>query len=209
VQSLAEPSGATEAFATGAGFLGIIMLAIFISNVGFEYARGTFGVALMRQPRRLRLLGGKVGALLFFLAGTLAVAELFGWLLGLAIAPTQDISTSAWFSASALGEAAVAYGTAFFVAGAWAVFGMAIAIFTRSVPVALGVGLAWAGPLEHLTQRAWSGASEWFPGLLLESVAAGGTTEVTSGRALSTVLLYVGVAATAALVAFSRRDIAA
>lgn len=209
LETLAEPGGATEGFSEGAGFLGLIMLAVFISNVGFEYARGTFGASLMRQPGRLRLLGGKMAALLVLLAGTLAVAEAVGWILALLIAPTRGISTSAWFSASALAEAAGAYGTALFVAGAWATFGMTAAIFTRSVPVALGIGLAWAGPFEHLTQQAWSGASRWFPGLLLEGFAAGGNAEVSSGRALAMVLLYASILATAAAITFSRRDVAA
>lgn len=207
--SLAKPEGATQAFSDGAGFLGIIMLAVFISNVGFEYARGTFGASLMKQPRRLQLLGGKMAALLVFLAGTLAVAEALGWILGLAIAPTRDISTSAWFSASALVEAASAYGTALFVAAAWASFGMAVAIFTRSVPIALGIGLAWAGPFEHLTQRAWAEGSRWFPGLLLEAFSAGGNAEVSAGRALAMVVSYAAILTTAALVAFSRRDVTA
>jgi ABC-2 type transport system permease protein len=209
LESLAEPSGASKAFADGAGFLGIIMLAIFISNVGFEFARGTFGASLMRQPSRIRLLTGKVAALLVFLAGSLALAEALGFALGLALAPLRGVSTSAWFSASAIGDAGRAYGTALMVAGAWAVFGTAIATFTRSVPVALGIGLAWAGPFEHITQRAWNGASYWFPGLLLEGVAAGGTTEVSYGRSLAMAMLYAGALAVAAVLVFSRRDVTA
>jgi ABC-2 type transport system permease protein len=209
LQSLAEPEGATTAFSSGAGFLGIILLAVFITNVGFEYARGTLGTSLMKQPRRLRLLSGKMAALLVFLAGTIAVAEALGWILGLAIAPTRGVSTSAWFSASALVEAAGAYGTALFVAAAWASFGMTAAILTRSVPIALGIGLAWAGPLEHITQQAWSGASRWFPGLLLEGVSAGGNGEVSSGRAMAMVVFYAAALTTAAVIVFNRRDVSA
>jgi ABC-type transport system involved in multi-copper enzyme maturation permease subunit len=209
LESLARPEGATQAFADGAGFLGIVILAVFISNVGFEYARGTLGTSLMKQPGRLRLLGGKMAALLVFLAGTLAVAEAAGWILGLAIAPIRGVSTSAWFSVSGLAEAGGAYGTALFVAAAWAGFGMTAAILTRSVPVGLGIGLAWAGPLEHIIQQAWAGASRWFPGLLLEAFSAGGNAEVSSGRALAMVVGYSAVLTTAAVIVFSRRDVTA
>jgi ABC-2 type transport system permease protein len=207
LESLAQPGGATQAFADGIGFLGVILLAIFISSVGFEYSRGTFATALMKEPRRLRLLGGKIAALLVFLGSALLVAEAAGWLFAFGIAPLRGISTSAWFSASALGDAAAAYGTALFVAAAWACIGVAVAVLTRSVPIALAIGIAWAGPAEHLTQRAWAGASSWFPGLLLEASAAGGNAEVPFGRALAMAAVYAGVLMTAALVAFSRRDV--
>ena len=91
----------------------------------------------------------------------------------------------------------------------YAVLGMALAVLVRSVPVALAVGIAWAGPFEHLVQNAWSPAGRWFPGLLLEAFAAGGTTAVTASRALATVAAYVLIAAAIALVVFDRRDVAA
>jgi hypothetical protein len=208
LESLARPEGASTAFGNGVGFLGVILLAVFISNIGFEYARGTFASALMKQPRRLRLLGGKMGALLLFLAGTLAVAEVAGMIIGLAIAPARGISTSAWFSMSGLVEGLDAYGSAVFVAFAWASFGMAVAIFTRSVPIALGIGLGWAGPVEHITEQAWPGAAGWFPGLLLETFSAGGTADVSVQRAFAMVLVYATVLVGAAVSSFSRRDLA-
>jgi ABC-2 type transport system permease protein len=209
LESLAQPDGATTAFADGIGFLGVILLAIFISSVGFEYSRGTFATALMKQPRRLHLLGGKMAALLTFVAVTLAVAEAAGWLFALGLASVRGISTSAWFSAAALGKASAAYGTAFFVAGAWACIGMAVATFTQSVPIALAIGIGWAGPIEHITQQAWAGASRWFPGLLLEAFAAGGNAEASYGRAFAMTAAFVTVLTTAAFVAFNRRDVTA
>lgn len=207
--SLARPEGATTAFADGIGFLGVILLALFISTVGFEYARGTFATGLMKQPRRLQLLSGKMAALLAFVAVTLLVAEAAGWVLALGLASVRGIPTSAWFSSAALGEAAAAYGTAFFVAGAWACIGMAVATFTRSVPIALAIGIGWAGPIEHITQRAWAGASRWFPGLLLEAFAAGGNAEASVARAFGMTAVFVAALTTAALVVFKRRDVTA
>jgi hypothetical protein len=209
LDSLARPEGAFQGFGDGIGFLGVILLAVFVSSVGLEYARGTFAAALMKQPRRLQLLAGKLAALLVFVAAALAVAEAAGWLFALGLASIRGISTADWFSAAALGEAASAYGTAFFVAGAWACVGTAAAVFIRSVPIALAVAVGWAGPIEHITQQAWAGASRWFPGLLLEAFAAGGTAEVSFGRAFAMTAAFVSVLTTAALVAFHRRDITA
>ena len=58
-------------------------------------------------------------------------------------------------------------------------------------------------------QNAWTAAGRWFPGLLLEAFAGGGTTAVTASRALATVAAYVLIAAAIALVVFDRRDVAA
>ena len=160
------------------------MLVLFIANVAGEFSQGTFRTLLMRQPRRVALLAGKMAALLVFAAVVLLVAEILTVLASAAIAPTQDVSTASWFGLDGLGEAAGDYATALFGVAAWASLGMALAIFVRSIPVALGIGIVWSGPFEHLLEDAWATASQWFPGLLLEALAAGGTAEVSSTRAL-------------------------
>ena len=69
------------------------------------------------------------------------------------------------------------------------------------------IGIAWSGPFEHLLEDAWSGAAQWFPGLLLEALAAGGTADVSVTRSLVLGALYVAAASSAAAVVFARRDI--
>jgi hypothetical protein len=96
----------------------------------------------------------------------------------------------------------------FWVTG-YALLGMTLAVLVRSVPVALAIGIAWAGPFEHLLQDAWSPAERFFPGLLLEAFVAGGTLDVSVSRALLTVTVYLVLAATIAATTFARRDITA
>jgi ABC-2 type transport system permease protein len=86
---------------------------------------------------------------------------------------------------------------------------MTVAVLVRSVPLALGIGIAWAGPVEHILQDAWSPAERVFPGLLLEAFVAGGTTEVSASQALLSVALYVTLASAIAALTFARRDITA
>jgi ABC-2 type transport system permease protein len=164
---------------------------------------------LMRQPGRLRLLAGKMVALLLFAAGVLVVAEVLTLVVSTAVAPTQDVATTEWFGLSGLDHAAADYLTALAAATSWALLGMALAVFVRSTPLALGIGIAWAGPFEHLLQDAWTAASNWFPGLLIESVAAGGTPDVSFARAALLVAVYVSMAAAAAFTVFTRRDVTA
>jgi ABC-2 type transport system permease protein len=86
---------------------------------------------------------------------------------------------------------------------------MLIAVLLRSVPLALAVGIAWAGPAEHLIGDAWDPGRRFFPGLLLETLGQGGTSEVGMTRALLTVAAYVVVAAAVAGTVFARRDVTA
>jgi hypothetical protein len=89
----------------------------------------------------------------------------------------------------------------------YAVLGMTVAVLLRSVPVALAVGIAWAGPIEHLLGDAWPTASKVFPGLLLEIVGQGGTAAVSSSRAACTIIAYAAAAAAITGTVFARRDI--
>jgi ABC-2 type transport system permease protein len=209
IDSLSQAGGATEAFAIGVSFTGLLVLVLFIANFAGEFSQGTMRTLLMRQPRRLALLGGKMAALLLFVAGVLVLAGVLSVGASAAIAPSQDVAMSSWFGLDGLGEAASDYGTALLGVASWALLGMAIAVFVRSIPVALGIGIVWAGPFEHILQDSWTSADRWFPGLLLESLAAGGTDEVAFSRALALVAVYVAVAVSAAAVLFARRDVTA
>ena len=86
---------------------------------------------------------------------------------------------------------------------------MTVAVLVRSVPVALAIGIAWAGPFEHILQDAWDPASRIFPGLLLEAFVVGGTPDVSAARAFAVVAVYAAVAATIAGTVFTRRDVTA
>jgi ABC-type transport system involved in multi-copper enzyme maturation permease subunit len=209
IDSLSQAGGGTEAFALGISVAGLLVLVMFVANVTGEISRGTFRTLLMREPGRLRLLAGKMAALLAFTAAIVALAAVLSFGVSALIAPSQGISTADWFGLAALREGLGDYGTGLVTVGAWALIGMALGIVLRSTPIALGVAVAWAGPFEHITQDSWSTASEWFPGLLLEAVAAGGTDQVALSRALPLALAYVALAAVAAAMVFRRRDVTA
>ena len=207
--SLADAGGGTEVFTTAVSFAGTFLFVVFVGAVAVEFSRGTFRTMLLHQPRRLRLLAGKMAGLLVFAAVVLAAAEALTWLAARLLAPSQDVATGEWPSAAALGDALTDYGSVLFWVTGYALLGMTVAVLVRSVPIALAIGIAWAGPFEHLLQDAWSPADRVFPGLLLEDYVAGGTTEVSASRALLTLTLYVMIAATIAATTFARRDITA
>jgi ABC-2 type transport system permease protein len=196
-------------FTTAVSFAGTFLFVVFVGAVAVEFSRGTFRTMLLYQPRRLQLLAGKMAALLLFGAVVLAAAEALTWVAAKLLAPSQDVATGAWTSSAALGDALADYGSVLFWVAGYALLGMTVAVLVRSVPVGLAIGIAWAGPFEHLLRDAWSPAQRFFPGLLLEAFVAGGTSEVSASRALFTVTAYVMIAAIIAATTFARRDITA
>jgi hypothetical protein len=87
------------------------------------------------------------------------------------------------------------------------VFGTTLAVIFRSVPVALAVGFAWAGPFENIVVDSWTTGYEVFPGQVLGSMIRGGTVELGLGRALATAAIYGAIAAATSLVLLTRRDV--
>lgn len=206
LDALADAGGGTEVFRTAASFAGFFMFVVFVGAVAVEFGRGTFRTMLLRQPRRLRLLAGKMAGLLAFAAAVLLVTELLTWAAALLLAPSQDVATGSWISLAALGAGITDYAAVLFWVAGYAVLGMTLAVLTRSVAIALAVGIAWAGPFEHLLQDAWDPSSRLFPGLLLEAFVAGGTPDVSAARAFFTIAAYVIVGALVAGTSFARRD---
>ena len=201
VASLSEAGGGTEVFTTAVSFAGTFLFVVFVGVVAIEFSRGTFRTMLLYQPRRIRLLAGKTAALLAFAATVLAAAEVLTWGAARLFAPSQDVSTGSWLSADALGHGLADYGSVLFWVSGYALLGTALAVLVRSVPVALAIGIAWAGPFEHILQDSWNSATRYFPGLLLEAFVAGGTSEVSA--------VYVAAAAAVAGTVFARRDVTA
>jgi hypothetical protein len=139
----------------------------------------------------------------------LAVAEVFTFGASLAMATARNVPTAQWFSAAALGDAVKDYATVLAGVTAWAVLGTTLAVVFGSAPLALGVGFVWAGPFEHLVANAWSAGNQWFPGLVLQSLIAGGTNELSLARAVVMACVYTALAASLALFLTARRDVTA
>lgn len=204
---LAGSGGATEAFAIGASFAGFLVFVSFIALIAGEFSGGTFRSMLLRYPHRMRLIVGKLTGLVIVAAGAVTVAEVMSVVVSLLMAPTQDVSTSEWFTFASVGDGLADY--AYVLAGivGWAIFGTTLAVIFRSIPLALGVGFAWAGPFENIIVDSWDGGFRFFPGQVLGSLIRGGTLELGFTRAVITALIYTGVAFVATLVLVSRRDV--
>src|SRR5215510_2731431 len=129
--------------------------------------------------------------------------------ISVALAPGQDVSTAHWFGLDGAQAAVGDYLSAAAGLLGWAILGTLLGLVFRSVPVVVAVGVAWAGPFEHLLGQAWSTAIRYFPGLQAEATAAGGTIDVSYQHALALTLFYSAVATAAGLLIVARRDITA
>jgi ABC-type transport system involved in multi-copper enzyme maturation permease subunit len=207
--ALNADGGGTEAFAVGASFIGFLVFVTFIALLAGEFSGGTFRAFLIRYPHRLRVIIGKVTAILLVAAAATAVAEVCTLVASLVVAPAKDVSTADWFSLDSFADGLRDYATVFGGVAGWAVFGATLAVIFRSVPLALGVGIAWAGPIENITVQSWQTGYRVFPGQVLASLIQGGTAELGISRAVLTAVLYTGVAAAVTLVVVSRRDVTA
>jgi ABC-2 type transport system permease protein len=209
VATLSEAGGGTQVFTTAVSFAGSLLFVLFVGAVAVEFSRGTFRTMLLHQPRRVRLLAGKMAALIGFAAVVLAALETLTWVAARLLAPSQGVATGKWVSLAAFGDGLADFGSALLWVSGYALLGMAVAVLVRSVPVALAVGIAWIGSFEHILQDRWGPASRVFPGLLLEAFVAGGTSAVSAGRALVTIAFYTVIAAAVGAAVFARRDVTA
>jgi ABC-type transport system involved in multi-copper enzyme maturation permease subunit len=204
---LEAAGGGTEAFAVAASFVGFFVFVLFIALMAGEFSGGTLRALLLREPNRVRLVVGKLAGGLLVAAAVVAACELATFVASVALAPSQDIATGEWWSFGGLTAGLADYVTALGGVAGWAVFATMLGVVFRSVPLALGVGFAWAGPFENIVVDSWDTGFRVFPGQVLGSLIRGGTAELAMGRAVATAAVYVALAAGVALYLVHRRDV--
>jgi hypothetical protein len=208
LESIAGAGGATQAVISSMAFSSVLVLAAFISSTANEFTRGTLRVAFARTSHRVGVLVGKVAARVAVAIGVMVLALAVGWITAVLVAPGLDIPTDGWVSGAAFTQALEDFVRLIGFVFVYAVFGGAIAVLVRSTPVALGIGLAWFGPIENVIGEGQSWANRWFPGLLLRSVLRpdmpGGTS---TGTALITLGIYLTIAVGAVAWVVAKRDV--
>lgn len=206
---IAASDGFAALMGASTTFIGLVALALCAVSVGMEYATGMLRNLLVRQPRRLRLLAGKLLALGSFI--TLAVVLAYGAALATALllTPGHGISTTAWFSTEGVQSLFSTAGNLLLATLVWGAIGAGLALVLRSTAVAIAGGLGYILVVETLLTATWSGGAQWLPGQLIKTIARGGTADVSYASALGLVGLYLLVAGAIVSTLFVRRDVAA
>lgn len=187
--ALAASDGYAAGLMLAANLVGIIALSFWAIATASDYSTGLIRLLAQAEPRRWRLIVGKVLALvLFTLAGTLA-ATLGAYGAAAACAPVFDVSTAAW--ADVVPTLLEAFRNLALSATVWGALGMSIALVTRSSGVAIAVGIGYLVVFENMILAAASGASNWLLGATLTALAAGGTSAISFESALRLGALYL------------------
>lgn len=205
LEQLEAADGLGRSLGNAVTFLGIVALTLVAINVGGEYGYGAIRNLLLRQPNRARLFFGKTLALLAFLAGATVLAALLGAALGPLITGADP---AAWGTGEGLAATAEGGGNLAAALLGWAALGILLAVVLRSAPAAIGVGVAYALPLEVLLTAVFEDSARWLPGQLFQALARGGTPQLDHTAALLGSLAWTAAALAAALVVFARRDVA-
>jgi hypothetical protein len=210
LELFAGPGGATLVVTWAVAFGFILVLAAFTSRIGNEFSRGTFRTALLHHHGRWSLISGKMAALMTVTVALLALGLATGALTAAIVAPGQDIDTTGWFGAEALGDTLADFGRMVGWAAGFALIGTTLAVLVRSTSVALGIGVLWFGPIENVIGEGRDWAQRWFPGQLLRAVVAPDAPgAVSSGTAAATLAAYAAVCIAVVAIVIQRRDVTA
>ncbi|HEU0239261.1 MAG TPA: hypothetical protein VFR11_08250 [Micromonosporaceae bacterium] len=207
IAALEHAGGGTALFSQTMGFMQAFLLAVLVGAVAAEFTRGTFRTMLLQQPNRARVFGGKIAAIVTFMAAAVLLGEIVSWLTSWAMAPSQGVDTTRWITLDGLQAGAEDFARAIAYVVGTAVLASMVGILARSIPIGVGVALVWAGPIENIIGDSWSPGPKVFPGLLMRAVINPGSTPVSTGQALLTLTGYCIVAAAIAVIALRRRDV--
>ena len=200
--------GSVYGFASVGGLLGIIALCVFAAQTAQEYTYGTLRNLLVRQPGRVRLLVGKLIAMKIFALLLVLIAAIVSVSISYGLSTKAKVTTDLWFTSSgfhAIGQTLLNVTISVIYFG---IVGMVLGLLLRSPISAISIGVLWMLIIENLIGAVKPVTLKWMPGNQLQTIAQGGSTEVSYSHALTLGSIYVLVGAVVAVVLFSRRDVA-
>jgi ABC-type transport system involved in multi-copper enzyme maturation permease subunit len=206
ITRLSQPDGFAVIMQRASDFLGIVALGIVAIAVAQEYSHGTLRNLLVREPRRLRLLGGKLLATLTFLVVAVLLATAAALVVGLLIAPSKSIDTSGWLGSGLRDTVGTTVDVLLATLG-YGIFGAMLGLVLRSPAPAVVVGVAWMLPVESALTAAWSNVGHWLPGEQLTAISVHGNSISSFTFALALSAVFVAAAAITGGALFRRRDV--
>ena len=202
---LESPSGIVAGLGAASNMFGIVTLSAWAFFVAQDYSSGLIRLLVAAEPRRWRLLAGKVVALTALTALAVTAATVAN-LLAAPMVGASGISTTAWGTdlASALADGWL---NLFLSQLVWGVLGLVIAILARSAMVAVAIGVGYVLVVESLLQMLDGAPTDQLLGTTLTTIAKGGTDAVPYATAVLLGAAYVIIGLVLAGVVLSRRDV--
>ena len=208
VAALEATDGMFAGLTNAASMWGIVALAFWAIFAASDYSSGLIRVLVQFEPSRLRLLGGKIVALVAFTCLATFVTTALVLAVSPAVASAAGISTDAW--GDGLARAVVdGYLHLTLSALMWGVVGLFVGVMTRSTGISIAVGIGYLLVFEMLFGMLLDSGAKWLPGSSFSAVASGGSADMAFGTALLVAIAYSVAALAIAAVTFRRRDITA
>lgn len=200
--------GLVATIETSANLLGIVVLSLAAVAVAGDYGSGMIRLLVQAEPRRWRLIVGKLVALAGITVGAAALATIIGVAASPVLAPIFDVSTAAW-SDGAIGTVASTFLNLALGLFVWTTLGFTIAVATHSTAAAVAGGIGYIMVFENLLGLVSQTVVSWLPGSAIQALVAGGNATQDYRTALALSVSYVLLGTIVSLVIFARRDITA
>ena len=207
-EALSLAGGGVQGFSSVGGFLGVIALCVFAAQTAQEYTYGTLRNLLIRQPSRMKILGGKLISMMIFALAMIVLSAIVSIGTSVILAPTVDVSTDLWFSSAGIELIYTTFINATISVVGFGVLGMVLGLLLRSPISAISFGVLWLLIIELLLITVKNSLQSWLPGAQLSAIASGGTMDLSYTHALTVGGVYVAIGAIVASVLFVRRDVA-
>ncbi len=207
LEDLTGADGYLVGLESAATLVGVVVMVFLAVAFGADHAHGTLRNLLVREPRRGRLLTGRLVAMLTFTAGGLVLSVMAATAVAWAAAASYDVDTAAW--SGLVTETTKAWAALVVAAVGWGTAGALLGTVLRNTASAVAVGAVWALLVESILSEVWDSAGRWLPGALFDAAAAQGTDAVPAATAIAMAALYAAVGHLAAVVSLNRRDVLA
>jgi len=188
---LESSAGIVAGLTMAADLIGIVILALWAAAVSSDYSTGWVRLTVQAEPRRWRLVAGKLLTLTVFTLVATTIATVISVIVAPLLANAADVSTAAWSTAVLV----------------WGTIGLTIAMVTRSAIVAIAGGIGYLMVFEGLLGLVAEEVTTYLPGSILDAVVAGGNATLAYGPALALAALFGIVAIGVSTLVFSRRDV--
>jgi ABC-2 type transport system permease protein len=125
---------------------GAIVLILGVLSFGSEYGWGTFKTLFTQRPGRLQVFAAKLLALALALVPFAVVTFALGAVASLLIA-RQEQAAVVWPPLSLLARGLL---VAWLILAVWSAFGVMLAVLSRGIALAIGIGILYALAVEGL-----------------------------------------------------------
>ena len=204
---LSTSHGLVYGFGIVSFLLGIVALCIFASQTAQEYTYGTLRNLLVRQPARMKILGGKYISMLLFALLMVIFSLISSIIVAYLLAPHAHVTTTAWTTSAGMSALATALGNVLLSVSSFGTVGMILGLLFRSPISAIATGVIWFLILENILAGLVTSTAKWLPGQNITNLTTNQNFTFSYQHSLIMDAIYLIVSATIVSFLFKARDV--